>query len=94
MVDVEEAVDGEDAWDQLTNGFRPNLCCCDLLMPKLDGVGLLSRSRADPILADLPFVMISSAADRQSVTLAAQAGANGFIVKPYMAAAALRTVEK
>ena len=63
-------------------------------MPRLDGVGLLQRARADSLLADVPFVMISSAADRPSVTLAVQAGANDFIVKPYSAATVARAIEK
>lgn len=93
-VDVVQAEDGEQAWERLTNEPPPDLCCCDLHMPRLDGVGLLQRARADSLLADLPFVMISSAADRPSVTKAVQAGANDFIVKPYSAATVSRAIDK
>lgn len=92
--EVVQAEDGEAAWSLMTGGSPPDLCCCDLQMPRLDGVGLLQRARADDLLSDLPFVMISSAADRQSVTQALQAGANGFIVKPYSAATVSRAIEK
>lgn len=92
--EVVEAFDGEDAWGKLHEGFRPVLCCCDLMMPNLDGVGLLQRARADLRFWELPFVMISSAADRQSVSQAAQAGANGFIAKPYSSTVVTRAVAK
>lgn len=92
--EVVEAFDGEDAWGKLEGGFRPVLCCCDLMMPNLDGVGLLMRARADLRFSELPFVMISSAADRQSVSQAGQAGANGFIAKPYLSTVVTRAVAK
>jgi len=92
--EVVEAIDGEDAWGKLQDGFRPDLCCCDLMMPNLDGVGLLVRARADLRFSEIPFVMISSAADRQSVSQAVQAGANGFIAKPYASTVVTRAVAK
>lgn len=92
--EVMEASDGEDAWSKLQDGFRPVLCCCDLMMPNLDGVGLLVRARADLRLSEIPFVMISSAADRQSVSQAVQEGANGFIAKPYLSTVVTRAVSK
>lgn len=93
-MEVVEASDGEEAWSLLQDGLRPSLCCCDLVMPKLDGVGLLRRVKADRFLQFIPFVMISSSADRESVTGAVGAGAVGFIVKPYAMAATSRTLEK
>ncbi len=91
---VVEAADGEAAWSLLQDGLRPSLCCCDLSMPNLDGVGLLKRAKANQLLSALPFVMISSAADRQSVTGAIEAGAVGFIVKPFSFAETSRTLER
>lgn len=92
--EIVEASDGEEAWTLLQNGLRPSLCCCDLVMPNLDGAGLLQRVKSDRRLKSIPFVMISSAADRQSVTGAIQAGAVGFIVKPFAIATTSRTLEK
>ena len=94
VTEVIEAQDGEEAWQRLQEGVRPALVCCDLVMPTLGGVELLQRTRETPLLADLPFVMISSAADRASVTQAVAAGAAGFLVKPFVPAAAARTIEK
>lgn len=93
-IEVVEASDGEEAWALLQDGLRPSLCCCDLVMPKLDGVGLLRRVKTDRLLQFIPFVMISSSADRETVTGAVAAGAVGFIVKPFALAATSRTLEK
>ncbi|MGC4397252.1 response regulator [Hydrogenophaga sp. T2] len=94
VTDVVEAEDGEAAWALLDAGLRPVLCCCDLYMPRLDGIGLLERTRGHPLLAPLPFVMMSSAADRDSVTRAVSAGAAGFIVKPYTPQTARPALER
>jgi two-component system, chemotaxis family, chemotaxis protein CheY len=94
VTEIVEASDGEEAWSLLQDGLRPLLCCCDLVMPNLDGTGLLRRVKADRLLLNIPFVMISSSADRSSVTGAIQAGAVGFIVKPYSLAATTRTLER
>lgn len=92
--EVMEAFDGEDAWGKLQDGFRPLLCCCDLMMPNLDGMGLLLRTRADLRYSELPFLMISSATDRKSVSQAGEAGVNGFIAKPYSSTVVTRAVTK
>ncbi|WEF35697.1 response regulator [Pseudoduganella chitinolytica] len=83
--DITEAEDGADAWRQLSAGLRPAICFCDLRMPRLSGMDLLQHVRADPALADLPFVLVSSAGDRATVQQATQAGASGYIVKPFEA---------
>ena len=94
VTEIVEASDGEEAWSLLQDGLRPLLCCCDLVMPNLDGAGLLRRVKADRLLHNISFVMISSSADRSSVTGAVSAGAVGFIVKPYSLAATTRTLER
>jgi len=94
VTEVVEAADGEEGWSLMQSGQRPSLCCCDLSMPRLDGVGLLKRAKADRLLRYVPFVMISSVADRQSVTGAIQAGAVGFIVKPFSYEETYRTLER
>src|SRR5438067_12753399 len=80
--EILEAEDGEDAWQQLACGLRPVICFCDLRMPRLSGMGLLQRVKADAALGEMPFVLVSSAADRATVNQAAGLGADGYIVKP------------
>jgi two-component system chemotaxis response regulator CheY len=81
--EIVEAEDGADAWRQLEEGLRPAVCFCDLRMPRLSGMELLQKVRADAALAALPFVLVSSANDRETVEQATRAGASGYIVKPF-----------
>jgi len=84
--DIIEAEDGEDAWLQLSGGLRPAICFCDLRMPRLSGLDLLSRVRADPQLTSMPFVLVTSANDSATVDRANGLGADGYLVKPFDAA--------
>jgi len=83
--EIVEAEDGADAWQQLEAGLRPAICFCDLRMPRLSGMELLQRIKADANLNTMPFVLVSSATDRDTVQLAIKAGAAGYIVKPFQA---------
>jgi two-component system chemotaxis response regulator CheY len=83
--DIIEAEDGADAWQQLEDGLRPAICFCDLRMPRLSGMELLQRVKADAALNTMPFVLVSSASDRETVQFATQSGAAGYIVKPFQA---------
>ena len=83
--DIVESEDGFDAWQQLEGGLRPALCFSDLRMPRLSGMELLARVRSEPELASMPFVLISSAAERDTVRQAGAGGAAGYIVKPFQA---------
>jgi two-component system chemotaxis response regulator CheY len=80
-----EAEDGEQAWDLLQAGLRPALCCFDIRMPRLDGLGLLQRMRAHVVLRHTPVVLVSAASDRETVQTAIEGGAAGYILKPFLA---------
>jgi two-component system, chemotaxis family, chemotaxis protein CheY len=81
--DVLEAEDGEEAWRQLDAGTRPALLFCDLRMPRLSGMELLARVKADERFAGLPFVLVSAAGDGATMEQARGLGADGYIVKPF-----------
>ena len=91
---IAEAEDGEQAWELLAGGLRPLVCCCDVRMPRLDGLGLLRRARADALLRDLPFLLVSSASDRATVQDAITIGVSGYILKPYLAVQTRATVAR
>lgn len=80
---VAEAEDGQDAWEQLAAGLRPAVCFCDMRMPRLSGMDLLARIKADPRLAGIHVVMVSSANEVDVVEQAASQGAAGYIIKPF-----------
>lgn len=77
---VGEACDGQQAVD-LVRQQRPDLACLDVEMPVMDGITALSRIRI--VAPQLPVMMITSRADRETVQGAARHGAKGYIVKPY-----------
>lgn len=83
-----EAADGAIAWDLLEQGLRPAICFCDVHMPRMNGIGLLERMKAHPVLSRVPFVLVSSASDRDTVRHAVALGAVGYILKPLHAAEA------
>ncbi|MES2129587.1 MAG: response regulator [Pseudomonadota bacterium] len=83
--DIQEAEDGEDAWQQLAAGLRPAIIFCDLRMPRLSGLALLGRVRTDSGLKNIPFVLVSSANDTDTVDAANATGVSGYIVKPFQA---------
>ena len=84
---VLEAEDGEEAWQQLDAGAAAGegaaMLFCDLRMPRLSGMELLARVKADSRFADLPFVLVSAAADGATMQQALGLGAAGYIVKPF-----------
>lgn len=81
--EIIEAEDGADAWQQVEDGLRPGIVFCDLRMPRLSGMELLQLVRGHGELAQVPFVLVSSATDKETVQQATQAGATGYIVKPF-----------
>ncbi|MBA5690066.1 response regulator [Duganella sp. LX47W] len=83
--DIVEAEDGADAWQQLEAGLRPAICFCDLRMPRLSGMELLQRIKQHAELQAMPFVLVTSATDGDTVRLASDAGAAGYVVKPFQA---------
>jgi two-component system chemotaxis response regulator CheY len=54
-------------------------------MPNMDGLTMLKAIRAEPSLAKLPVLMVTAEAKKENIIAAAQAGANGYVVKPFTA---------
>ena len=82
--DVEDANDGASALAKL-RARRFGLVISDWAMEPMNGLELLQQVRADPDLATLPFIMITAENRAERVAKAEQAGANGYIVKPFTA---------
>jgi len=82
---MEEAEDGNMALEMLRRNHF-DLVVSDWNMPNLDGLGMLQQIRADPALAKMPVLMVTAEAKKENIIAAAQAGANGYVVKPFTAA--------
>ena len=81
---VDEAEDGVVALSKL-RGSQFDFVVVDWNMPNLTGIDLLKEIRADDNLKHLPVLMVTAEAKKENIVSAAQAGANGYIVKPFTA---------
>jgi two-component system chemotaxis response regulator CheY len=82
---VDEAEDGAQGLEKLRNGGF-EFVVSDWNMPNMDGLTMLQNIRADPNLANLPVLMVTAEAKKENIIAAAQAGASGYVVKPFTAA--------
>jgi len=88
-----EADDGVTALPMLKNGDF-HFLVTDWNMPGMTGIDLLRAVRADEKLATLPVLMVTAEAKRDQIIEAAQAGVNGYVVKPFTAQALKEKIEK
>lgn len=82
---VEEAEDGQEALHKIREG-NFDFVISDWNMPNMDGLQLLMEIRKDPQLNTLPVLMVTAEAKKENIIAAAQAGASGYVVKPFTAA--------
>ena len=82
---VDEAEDGSMALSKLRSE-QFDFVISDWNMPVMDGLTMLQQIRADPALSKLPVLMVTAEAKKENIIAAAQAGANGYVVKPFTAA--------
>lgn len=80
-----EADDGTTALAELHKA-KFDLVVTDWNMPGMPGIDLLKAIRADAALAKIPVLMVTAEAKREQIIEAAQAGVNGYIIKPFTAA--------
>ena len=85
FVNVQEAEDGVEALKKL-HAEAFDFVVSDWNMPNMTGIELLQAIRADDKLKHLPLLMVTAEAKKENIILAAQAGATGYIVKPFTAA--------
>lgn len=91
---VEEAEDGAVALQKLEAGGGFEFVVTDWNMPNMDGLTLLQKIRQSPALRHLPVLMITAEAKKENIIAAAQAGASGYIVKPFTAATLAEKLQK
>ncbi|RYU69626.1 chemotaxis protein CheY [Aliivibrio finisterrensis] len=90
---TQEADDGLTALPLLKKGGF-DFVVTDWNMPGMQGIDLLKTIRADDELKHLPVLMITAEAKREQIIEAAQAGVNGYIVKPFTAATLKEKLDK
>jgi two-component system chemotaxis response regulator CheY len=93
FANVDEAEDGAIGLQKLLNGGF-EFVVTDWNMPNMDGLQMLQAIRANPSLARLPVLMVTAEAKKENIIAAAQAGASGYIVKPFTAAILSEKLQK
>lgn len=93
FTNVDEAEDGAVALQKL-NSLPFDFVVTDWNMPNMDGLTLLQTIRQTPHLRHLPVLMVTAEAKKENIIAAAQAGASGYIVKPFTAATMAEKLEK
>jgi DNA-binding NtrC family response regulator/signal transduction histidine kinase len=90
--EVHTVSDGREALET-TRLLRPALLLTDVMMPQLDGFGLLRAVRDDAVLASTPIILLSARAGEESRLEGLQAGADDYLVKPFTARELIARVE-
>ena len=90
---ADEADDGNTALPMLQTG-KYDFLVTDWNMPGMTGIELLQHVRSDENLKSLPVLMVTAEAKRDQIVAAAQAGVNGYVVKPFTAAVLKEKIEK
>jgi two-component system, chemotaxis family, chemotaxis protein CheY len=90
---ADEAEDGQAAFAKLQGGGF-DFVVSDINMPNMNGFELLAQIRADAGLKHLPVLMVTAEAKKEDIVMAAQAGASGYIVKPFTKATLEEKLQK
>lgn len=85
FTNVDEAEDGLIGLNKLRGGGY-DFVVSDWNMPNMTGIDMLRGIRADPTIKHLPVLMVTAEAKKENIIEAAQAGADGYVVKPFTAA--------
>ena len=91
---VEQARDGQEAWEKLRSGLPCDLVFCDIEMPRMDGLELLSRIQKDANLKRIPIAMLTSRGADRHRQMAVDLGASGYFTKPYLEEALLDAAQR
>ncbi|WP_293757758.1 chemotaxis response regulator CheY [uncultured Paraglaciecola sp.] len=85
FANIQEADDGNTALPMLKQGDF-DFVVTDWNMPGMQGIDLLRAIRADASLKHIPVLMVTAEAKKEQIVAAAQAGVNGYVIKPFTAA--------
>ncbi len=85
FANIQEADDGNTALPMLKQG-NFDFVVTDWNMPGMQGIDLLRAIRADASLKHIPVLMVTAEAKKEQIITAAQAGVNGYVIKPFTAA--------
>lgn len=80
--DLIAAIDGEEGVEK-AKSEKPEIILLDIMLPGIDGFGVLTQVKADPGTADIPVIMLSNLGQREDIDRALKIGATDFLVKAH-----------
>lgn len=78
---------------QAAREFQPDLIICDIMMPELDGYGVLEAVRHDPGTAATPFIFMTAKTDKSDIRLGMGLGADDYLTKPFLTSDLLNSIQ-
>ena len=93
FTNIFQAENGQEAIQRIYSE-QPQLVICDWNMPIANGLEVLKAVRSDSRFVDLPFIMLTAEAYRESISAAVQAGVSEYIAKPFTAEILIKKIEK
>ena len=87
-------MDGQDGLEKLSHNADVDVVICDVNMPKMSGLEMLTEAKGDSRYSAIPFLMLTTEAQPELVQQAKEAGAKGWIIKPFKADMLLAAVRK
>ena len=88
-----EAGHGQEALDQMTAGYLPDLCLIDWNMPVMDGYTFVTRVRATPEWRNVTLMMVTTESEQRQIVRALAAGAHEYVIKPFTPEAIVEKLE-
>jgi diguanylate cyclase len=78
-------ITAEDGWQgvQMAEAHQPDMIICDLMMPRLDGYGVIKALRQKPMTAEIPFIFLTAKAEHRDLRQGMELGADDYLTKPF-----------
>jgi CheY-like chemotaxis protein len=92
--EVTVAKDGQEAYDMLKSGYKPDVIVTDVMMPRMDGLTLAKTLKKDPDIGNIPLVMLTAKSGPLDMITGINAGARHYVTKPFKAADLIDKVKK
>ncbi|MEH2205730.1 MAG: response regulator [Nostoc sp.] len=78
---------------RLAKTEQPDLICCDVMMPELDGYGVLTALRQDPVTESIPVIFLTAKVDRGDLRQGMELGADDYLTKPFSMDELLKAIQ-
>ena len=88
-----DASDGREALEKIRKE-KPDLVLLDIVMPKMDGFEVLSQLKKDPVLKEIPIIMLTAKGQKPDQEKGRRLGAQDYIAKPFSPSALLKRIEE